>query len=278
MKDYCKYLDDSRMMRFHPVLANIYGLNEAIFIQQLHYWLNRKPHYVDERGWVYNSYDSWQEQLSFWSIKTIQRIVEKLVDKNVIEIGNFNKVGYDRTKWYTLNYELIDEQINAYEADYNSFGQNDQIDLDNLTSSELDNLTRPIPSIIPSIKKERKKPQKKITTNYDTIIDELINNKEVKEAIKGFIQMRTMKKKPLTDRALKTQINKLYRLAPNDIDLQIKIIDKSIVKNWDEFYPYREDNQKTPAENKPISMYGNALDNLPEEQIRMYEEYYKNNQ
>ena len=257
MKDYCKYIDDSRMMRFHPVLADIYGLNEAIFIQQLHYWLNRKPHYVEERGWVYNSYESWHTQLPFWSIKTIQRIVKNLIEKNIIEVSNFNKLGYDRTLWYTLNYDLIDEQINAYEATNKPFGQNDQIDSDNLTKCHLDNLTKPIPSINTSIKKVRK-------TNYDEIIDKLIIYDEVKEAVRGFIQMRAMKKKPLTDRALTIQLNKLNRYAPNNKELQIEIVDKSTVKAWDEFYEIKDYSPKQE------SRYADATDILTQEQIDRY--------
>ena len=33
-----------------PSLATKIGLNEAIFIQQLHYWLNRSTNYIDKIG------------------------------------------------------------------------------------------------------------------------------------------------------------------------------------------------------------------------------------
>ena len=31
-----------------PGLASRIGLNEAIFLQQIHYWLNRSEHFYDE--------------------------------------------------------------------------------------------------------------------------------------------------------------------------------------------------------------------------------------
>lgn len=79
--------------------------------------------------------------------------------------------------------------------------------------------------------KERKK-----ETTYDTVINENVKDAEIKELIYEFIKMRKLKKKPLTDRALKIQINRLHKLS-SDINIQKQIIEKSIVKNWDEFYP-----------------------------------------
>lgn len=87
--------------------------------------------------------------------------------------------------------------------------------------------------------KERKK-----ETNYDSIISEFNFSEEVKTEIHEFIKMRKMKKKPLTDRALKIQLNKLIKLSNNEEE-QIKIIDKSIVSCWDEFYEIKENKKQT---------------------------------
>ena len=87
--------------------------------------------------------------------------------------------------------------------------------------------------------KERKK-----EINYDSIISEFNFSEEVKTEIHEFIKMRKMKKKPLTDRALKIQLNKLIKLSNNEEE-QIKIIDKSIVSCWDEFYEIKENKKQT---------------------------------
>jgi hypothetical protein len=39
----------------------------------------------------------------WWSVMTISRIVKVLEEKELIIIGNYNKLGYDRTQWYALN-------------------------------------------------------------------------------------------------------------------------------------------------------------------------------
>lgn len=95
-----------------PSLATKIGLNEAIFIQQLHYWLNRSTNYIDNRIWVYNTIDDWHKQFPFWSITTIRRIITSLEKKKLIITANYNKINIDRTKWYTINYSALDELEN----------------------------------------------------------------------------------------------------------------------------------------------------------------------
>lgn len=47
--------------------------------------------------------------LSFWSIRTIRRILEKLEDRELIIVDNHNKDKHNRTKWYAVNYDKLDE-------------------------------------------------------------------------------------------------------------------------------------------------------------------------
>ncbi|MDM5434417.1 conserved phage C-terminal domain-containing protein [Bacillus hominis] len=90
-----------------PGLASKIGLNEAIFLQQIHYWLNRSKHFYDERRWVYNSVAEWVKQFPFWSENTIRRIVKNLEDEQLLVIGNYNRAKFDKTKWYSINYEKL---------------------------------------------------------------------------------------------------------------------------------------------------------------------------
>ena len=60
-------------------LAKLIGLNEAIVLQQVHYWLdiNRKTknNFHDGRTWTYNTYETWQEEnFDIWSLRTVKRI------------------------------------------------------------------------------------------------------------------------------------------------------------------------------------------------------------
>ena len=77
-----------------PSLAKQIGLNEAIFLQQLFFLLNQKRSGVTEYGskWVYNTIADWQEIFPFWSERTVQRIIKKLQDMQIIEVRESGEV------------------------------------------------------------------------------------------------------------------------------------------------------------------------------------------
>ena len=91
-------------------------------------------------------------------------------------------------------------------------------------------------------KKERK-------NTYDKIIDDRIADADLKGLIYEFIKMRKLKKKPLTDRALTIQLNKLLKIGAN-IEEQKQIVEASIVRCWDEFYPLKKEANDVPKNNR----------------------------
>lgn len=107
-------LYDEHPLEINPTLATLIGLNEAVMLQQIHYWLKIKESNGDpkfyhyNRWWVYNTYDEWAEQFPFWSSRTIKRIVKSLTEMKLLEIDRFNEKGYDNTNWYSINYEVLE--------------------------------------------------------------------------------------------------------------------------------------------------------------------------
>ena len=99
-------------------LATIIGLNEALILQQVHYWLKvnekNKRNCYGGRYWTYNTINEWQEKLPFWSTSTVKRIFKKLRDMNLIIVDNFNLYQMDRTLWYTINYEELKKLVEDY--------------------------------------------------------------------------------------------------------------------------------------------------------------------
>ncbi len=91
-----------------PSLAVKVGLNEAIVLQQFHYWLQRSTNVRDGYKWVYNSYKEWNKQFPFWGLNTLKRAITSLEKSGYLISGNYNKAGFDKTKWYRINYELLD--------------------------------------------------------------------------------------------------------------------------------------------------------------------------
>lgn len=85
----------------------------------MHYWLKIKEKsqqdYIDGHYWVYNSYKQWQEQFPFWHRNTIQRTFSDLEKKGLLISGNYNQAGFDKTKWYTINYDALDELVSSHQ-------------------------------------------------------------------------------------------------------------------------------------------------------------------
>ncbi|MCE5145114.1 DnaD domain protein, partial [Staphylococcus aureus] len=106
-----KLLIDDYPMQVLPKLAELIGLNEAIVLQQIHYWLNNSKHKYDGKTWIFNSYPEWQKQFPFWSERTIKRTFGSLEKQNLLHVGNYNKAGFDRTKWYSINYETLNKLV-----------------------------------------------------------------------------------------------------------------------------------------------------------------------
>ena len=92
-----------------PTLAVKLGVNEAMVLQQLHYWLNRSSKIINEKPWIYNTYQDWLKQFPFWSHKTMQRILLSLEERGLVESANHNPKKSDKTKWYTINHTQLDK-------------------------------------------------------------------------------------------------------------------------------------------------------------------------
>jgi len=143
MREDAKLLIDEYPLVILPSLAVAIGLNEAIVLQQIHYWINsyRKvgdfEHFKNDRWWVYNSIPAWQENFPFFSESTIKRALNNLRDAEIVIVDNFNKAGFDKTKWYTIDYEKLQEIADHQVKMTRPSVQNDPI-------QEV-NLTRPIP-------------------------------------------------------------------------------------------------------------------------------------
>jgi hypothetical protein len=78
----------------------------------LDYWLGRTKHHFDGRAWVYNTYESWQEQFPFWSRRTIQATFRRLELLGIVESSQaHNRSRWDKTKWYTIDYNRLSELV-----------------------------------------------------------------------------------------------------------------------------------------------------------------------
>lgn len=101
-----------------PTLAVKLGLNEALVLQQIHYWATMKLNLKDGYYWVYNTYEDWTNQFPFMSKSTIGRVLRNLEKNKVIVVGNYNKLSFDKTKWYRIDYN----ELKKYESNTSNDG------------------------------------------------------------------------------------------------------------------------------------------------------------
>lgn len=101
-----------------PSLASLIGLNESIVLQQVHYWLRKTTFKLDGKKWFYKTYESWQEEFPFWSMATIRRTINNLEKLGlIISTNKYNKMKFDKTKWYTIDYENYQQLMSSQFAE-----------------------------------------------------------------------------------------------------------------------------------------------------------------
>ncbi len=127
-----------------------YGVDKAIIIANMRFWLSKnkanKKHLHDSYYWTYNSAKAFAELFPYFTESKIQRLLKSMEDDGLIITGNYNKVAYDRTKWFTMPEYCIQ--------------QNDGIHSTVLTNG-IDNNVEPIPYFKPVTKPDVYLPQPK---------------------------------------------------------------------------------------------------------------------
>jgi hypothetical protein len=106
----CAQSPTTHTLYFCPLEAEAIGLNEAIVVSRIRFWLGRSKHVFGDKPWVYNTYPDWQKQFPFWSVFTVKSIFRHLEELGVLEsTQRFNTNRWNKTKWYTLNEDVLAE-------------------------------------------------------------------------------------------------------------------------------------------------------------------------
>lgn len=169
----------------------------------------------------------WTNSTKQGVMKNLKSLVEKsLIEKTEIYKNNVKFVEYHATDFTTMQQSLPGYETKFNEGSKQSLTESMQQSLpNNIPLQDRDNNIND---------KERKK------ENYNSIIAESDFAEDVKHTIIEFVKMRKLIKKPMTDFALKKLLNKLGKLA-NDPQMQIAILEKSIMNNWQDIYELKEE-------------------------------------
>ncbi|WP_158892452.1 MULTISPECIES: hypothetical protein [unclassified Pseudomonas] len=145
-------------------LATRIGLNEAIVLQQLHFWISGATYGVEHDGkrWIYNSIESWGEQFPFWSTDTIRRTLKKLEEMGVVQSEKLKKREHNHTKYYTIVADhtlLALPEIDAGKLHNSESGR--------LPESDLGNLPKPVNASCTNVSEKTTKRTTEKTLNQE---------------------------------------------------------------------------------------------------------------
>lgn len=118
-------LFDDNPLICSPQLAALFGnAEEAIILQQIHYWLKRTGKMQkDGHKWFYNSMANWMKQFPWIRTrKRLTRYFDDLEERGLIVTGNFSTSMLNRTKWYRIDYDALNRL-------YDAMSQNDTMQL-----------------------------------------------------------------------------------------------------------------------------------------------------
>lgn len=228
------------------------GVNASLLITNIYFWCEHNKtnniNYHKGRYWTYNSMKAFRQQFPYLTRRQIEVALKKLEDAGLIITGNFNKVAFDRTKWYTVSEKgitlLAVNNVTSLEVSNPQPGGLELTPSDNEISHQggmrVHTDVTPIPDNKTDNKTDKKDKERKKDkqTGYDQIINELVSDNSVKAELYEYLKMRKMIKKPLTNRALQLLINKLRKLSTN-ADEAVQILDQSIESNWLSVYPLK---------------------------------------
>lgn len=272
---------------FDTDVAQDVGIVAAILYKNIQYWcLKNKANEINEHDglfWTYNSMKAYQELFPYLGVKAIRAGLDKLEEQGYIKVGNFNENKRDRTRWYA-DLHLTSNIEAPQEPDSNmpkGQMQEDEKGTCNMPKGQMESAERanassekgePLPNnyqitTTNNNKKERKKAESTMAT-FNEILDssELITaNPELREAIIDFIKMRQRKKNPLTDRALKENINDAFKLAQGDPRKMTELFVQSIKNGWQGIWELKDNTATTPrAPQQSVNPYTDMLKRLKE--------------
>jgi len=109
MRDYGMFLLPEPQIAFCPSQAARIGINQAIILNQVHYWLLKSENWLDGHYWVYNTYEAWAGQFLWLTANAIKKHMLELEKAGYLMSREPNRGKGIRQKWYTINYDLFPE-------------------------------------------------------------------------------------------------------------------------------------------------------------------------
>ena len=221
-------------------LAARYGLDVAVFVQNIYYWVRKneanQEHFYDGRYWAHSSYrglEKWFEPL--WSMQQIKRIVSKCRDQGLLLVGNYNPDGFTHTNWYSVTDAVLEIYGNSPEPE--KVVRNRTIDssilMQNRSEIEPANKVYKIninkPPIVP----------REVLDRVDEACGE---DQELRDGIMALLENRKKLRKPVdTVKKIDGILTRLSEYSGGNRRMKLAMLDKAVEWDWLSVYPLKPD-------------------------------------
>lgn len=236
-------------------LAARYGLDVAVFIQNIYYWVRKneanQEHFYDGRYWAHSSYrglEKWFEPL--WSMQQIKRIVSKCRDQGLLLVGNYNPDGFTHTNWYSVTDAVLEIYGDSPEPE--KVVRNRTIDSSILTQnrSEIEpannvykiNINKP--PIVP----------REVLARVDEACGE---DQELRDGIMALLENRKKLRKPVdTVKKIDGILKRLSEYSGGNRRMKLAMLDKAVEWDWLSVYPLKPDELPQAVRGQGREEYG----------------------
>lgn len=172
------------------------------------------------------------------SKNTINSVLNELEDNNYL-VRRRRYCNGKISEWEYIIFENNENHEEELLHLKNEDIENEDIENEDIENRDVYKITKELNTKELNTNEYKEKNIKKESVN--SVISEYTENKDLQDALHGFVDMRTKARKPLTVRAMKLSLNELDKLALDDVT-KIAIVNQSIVHSWSTFYKLQNNN------------------------------------
>ena len=172
------------------------------------------------------------------SKNTINSVLNELEDNNYL-VRRRRYCNGKISEWEYIIFENNENHDEELQQLKNEDIENEDKEIQDIENRDVYKITKELSTNRLNTNEYKEKNIKKESVN--SVIAEYTENKDLQDALHGFVEMRNKARKPLTARAMKLSLNKLNELALDDVT-KITIVNQSIVHSWSTFYKLQNNN------------------------------------
>lgn len=107
----------SKQHYFNIDVACEVGVHAAVILDCIAYLVDyhsANDAYIHEgKTWMYNAKSAFAKLFPYMTERQVKYALQKLKDAGLIEVGNYNKLGFDNTNWYTLTDKAVEKYYSS---------------------------------------------------------------------------------------------------------------------------------------------------------------------